>query len=64
MKLKCRIVGNKKVLVIPSIYHDMFKEGEKYRGMTCAWIARYKCLIIPSLRYDEFEEGREYEIII
>lgn len=62
MKLQCRALGNKKVLVIPAIYWDMFDDGETYDGLKCIRTARYKCLLVPSYRWDEFEEGEEYEI--
>ena len=63
MKLKCKIVGGKKVLVIPAIYEDMFEEGKRYNGMLCSRIARYKVLIIPAIISDQYEEGKEYDFM-
>ena len=64
MKLRCKQLDNKKVLIIPSYYEDMFELGKKYDGMTCTRTARYLCLLIPSYRWDEFEDGKEYEVIL
>ena len=64
MKLVCKVVGGKKVLVIPSVYHDMFEYGETYDGLKCIRTARYKCLLIPAYRWDEFKEDVEYEISV
>ena len=62
MKLRCAVVGGKKVLVIPAVYEDVFQDGRKYGGMTCTRTARYKCLLIPSMYWDQYREGEEYEV--
>lgn len=62
MKLKCKVLDNKKVLVIPSVFHDMFEEGKEYCGLKCIRVARYKALMVPRAFYDIYEEGKEYEL--
>lgn len=61
MKLKCKVLDNKKVLVIPSLFHDMFEEGKEYCGLKCMRVARYKVLVVPRVLFDMYEEGKEYE---
>jgi hypothetical protein len=60
--LTVKIVANKKRLIIPSLYYDLFKVGVRYQGLLCTNVGRYRVLSIPPVMEDQFLVGEQYEI--
>ncbi len=62
MKLRCKDLGNKKVLLIPPEFSDMFTPGKDYGPFKCIRVARQLALYIPQELADQFKDGEEYEV--
>lgn len=68
--MKCRVMGDKKVLYIPAELRDAICEGNIYGvmvngkvvGLKCVRVAGRKVLHVPKLYDDLFRVGEDYTL--